>query len=197
MPFQTGRITPPYERCAPPNCGSLFRWTYFLDVGFGFGNESMKYHQVMIHRKGCRNGSIQTIFHLQCWFIQYKRLLWCDGNLDVLHTMLTKSAEILFLLNGIPIQLQRPNVPTKSQAKGNTRDWNDKRCNHRKPGASTRTGYDDFENDQFISGEEPCNNFLFNRFFAKMKHLFPCKSCIQKKHIHLFIEFWCDTGVSI
>lgn len=77
-----------------------------------------------------------------------------------------------------------PNVLTKSQAKGNTRDWNDKRWNHRKPGASIRTGYDDFENDQFISVEEPCNNSLFNSFFAKMKQLFPCKSCIQKKNTH-------------
>lgn len=34
-------------------------------------------------------------------------------------------------------------------------------------------------------------------FFPNMKQLFPCKSCIQKKDIHLFIEFWCDTGVSI
>lgn len=61
-----------------------------------------------------------------------------------------------------------PNVPTTSQAKGNTRDWNDKRWNHWKPGASTRTGYDDFENDQFISGEEPCNNYsLWKKFLSQ------------------------------
>lgn len=48
------------------------------------------------------------ICNLDLYNTKYKRLPWYDENLDVLHTMLTKSASILFLLNGIPIQLQRP-----------------------------------------------------------------------------------------
>ena len=48
------------------------------------------------------------ICNLDLYNIKYKRLPWYDVNLDVLHTMLTKSAYMLFLLNEIPIQLQRP-----------------------------------------------------------------------------------------
>ena len=73
-----------------------------------------------------------------------------------------------------------PNVLTKSQAKGNTRDWNDKRWNHRKPGASTRTGYDDFENNQFISVEEPCNNSLWKVSFPKWNNYFLANLAFRK-----------------